>query len=465
MKNLFDLYCIDVLVNDIKTNSKEVMKNDLFACIKGVTTDRHKYIDEAIKKGASCLVVSKGKKYTIPYVKVKNVNKELINILDNFYNNAKNIGIIAVTGTDGKTTTASIIKDLLGESCGYMGTNGISGKNIKASSNNTTPSIELVYKYLDKFATVGMKFASIEASSEGMLHKRLEGLSFQVAILTNFTEDHLNVHKTLDNYLKCKRKVFHQLDKNGTAILNRDDSSYQKFRKICKSKILTYGKNKYSNLRIIDFKEETDKTQITYIYDKQKITIDSPLLGEFNVYNLSAAILTLIALGYEMSDIRKRINNIKTPLGRCEFLHYGTNHKLLIDYAHTENGIRNILTYLNKIKKARIITISGSAGGREKEKRGKMGKALQELSDLVIYTMDDPRDEDVMDIIEALIDKTTNNYLIEPDRKKAILKALEMAKPNDIVAILGKGRDNYMAIGNKKIFYSDVLVLDEYFHK
>jgi len=298
-----------------------------------------------------------------------------------------------------------------------------------------------------------------------MMHKRLGKLEFKRAILTNFTEDHLNVHKTLENYLKCKRKVFKQISKDGIAILNKDDEYYKKFKASCRCKTLSYGKSKYSRLRILSFKEYSNKTEIKYRYKGKVFEINSPLLGEFTVYNLSAAILTLLSMGYKVSTIRKKVYNIKVPFGRCEFLDYKTPYKIVIDYAHTTNGIKNILTYLNKIKRGKIITVSGSAGGREKEKRKWMGKALQELSDIVIYTEDDPRYEKPGEIINDLIDKSKTNYITIINREKAILKALSLAKNNDIVAILGKGRDNYMAIKDKKVFYSDIHVLDKYFNK
>ena len=438
MKNLFDLYFIDVKVKDIKTNSKEVSKEDVFICIKGVSVDRHEYISEAIKNGASFIVVSKGKNYKVPYIKVKNPNKELSILTDYIYDDAKKINLIAVTGTDGKTTTASIIKDMLKDECGYIGTNGVIGKNYKATCDNTTPPLEKTYKYLDIFYKEGLTYAAIEASSEGMMHKRLGKLEFKRAIFTNFTEDHLNVHKTLENYLKCKRKVFKQISKDGIAILNKDDEYYKKFKASCRCKTLSYGKSKYSRLRILSFKEYSNKTEIKYRYKGKVFEINSPLLGEFNVYNLSAAILTLLSMGYKVSTIRKKVYNIKVPFGRCEFLDYKTPYKIVIDYAHTTNGIKNILTYLNKIKRGKIITVSGSAGGREKEKRKWMGKALQELSDIVIYTEDDPRYEKPGEIINDLIDKSKTNYITIINREKAILKALSLAKNNDIVAILGK---------------------------
>ena len=463
MKNLYNLYKKNINIKDVKTNSKEITNNDLFACIKGVEEDRHKYIDEAINNGASLLIVSKQGNYNIPFVKVKNVEKELVRVLKYVYNDYSKINLIGVTGTDGKTTTATIIKYLL-DDCSYIGTNGIISKSINEDLNNTTPSIEKTYYYLDKLAKDKTKYVSIEASSEGLLHKRLNGLLFKRAIITNITEDHLNVHKTIENYINCKKLLFKQLDKDGVAILNRDDKYYDKFKSI-KRKKYTYGFNRYSTLRIIDYKLNSDSTIIKYKYNKKYYVIKSPLLGLFNIYNLSAAILTMLSLNYNFDYINKNIKNIKTIKGRVEFLNYNTNYKIVIDYAHTENGIKEILTYLNSIKKGRIITVTGAAGGREKENRKKKGIVLQSLSDLVIYTMDDPRYEKVSDIINMMIDNNRSNYVIEEKREVAISKALSMAGKDDIVAILGKGRDTYMAIEYKKVYYSDIDVINKYFEK
>ena len=467
MKNLYDLYSVDILVRDVKTNSKLILDGDVFVCINGVNKDRHFYIDDAVSRGACFLIVSRGGNYSVPYIKVKNTNKELIRVVDYLYNNAKKINIIATTGTDGKTSVSSILRDILGtDNCGYIGTNGIKGKFLNIQSDNTTPSIELMYKSLNNFYSEGLKYASVEISSEGVLHKRVEGLEFDVGIFTNFTNDHLNVHKNIDNYLKCKRKVFNKIKKDGCAVLNKDDLFYSKFRRSCKCKnIITYGKNKFSNLRILSFELSKKGTKIVYLYKGKKFDIKSPLLGEFNVYNLSAAICVLLFYGFDFSYIRKRVLSINIPLGRCEFLNYGTSYDICIDYAHTENGIYNILNFLNLIKKGKIISVLGSAGGRDKGKRAGMGKVSQELSDIVTYTMDDPRNESVESIINDMIDYSNDNYLIETNRKRAIFKALGIAKCNDIVVILGKGRDNYMAIGNDKVLYSDIYVLDNYFSK
>lgn len=464
VKNIYDLYAIDLDISEIKTNSKDILKGDAFVCVKG-NTDRHKYINDAISNGAKFLVVSKGK-YCIPYIKVKNTNKELIKFLNFFYDRASLVDLIVTTGTDGKTTTAEILRYMIGtDTCGYIGTNGIKGEFINTSSDNTTPSPCISYKYLDAFYNEGLKYASVELSSEGILAKRLEGLKYKVCIFTNFKSDHLNVHKTLSNYLKCKRSAFRNVRNDGFSILNMDDLEYKKFRKSSKGVSLSYGMNKRSTLRIVDYKLYDDKTVVKYRYKKEYFTVVSQLLGKFNVYNLSASILTLFALGYTKNDIIKRVYNIKRPAGRCEVMNYCTDYKIVLDYAHTENAIREILTFLNEIKKGRIITVSGSAGGRDKEKRPKMGKVLQTLSDYVVYTMDDPRFENPALIAREMIYKEKDNYTYIEDRKKAITYALNIAKKDDIVAILGKGRDNYMAIKDKKVLYSDVFVLDDYFKK
>lgn len=465
MKNIKRLYGINLNINDIKTSSKNVSQNDAFVCIKGVKEDRHNYIDDALKKGATFLIVSKGK-YDTNYIKVKNVHKELLKFLNYFYNDASKIDLIGTTGTDGKTTTSEILRDMLGSNiCGYIGTNGIKNKDKNINIDNTTPEVETIYKNLDNFYKNNLKYATLEVSSEGLLNKRVDSLKFKVAIFTNIKSDHLNVHKTFNNYLKCKKKLFKQVKDNGYSILNIDDSNYKKIRRVSKGKILTYGFNKRSTLRIKEYKLYEDKTEIEYIYNNKIFKVQSPLLGKFNIYNLSAAILTMLALGYKEKYILERIKKVKRPYGRCEVLDYNTPYKIILDYAHTENGIKEILSYVKNVCKGRIISISGSAGGRDKEKRPKMGKVLQDYSDFVIYTMDDPREENPRIIANQMINKNLNNYTYIENRKDAIYYALRIAKKDDYIVVLGKGRDNYMAIKNEKVFYSDLLVIDNFFNK
>ena len=469
MKKLSELYnCnLDILVNDIKTNSKEIKPGDMFVCIKGINYDRHDFINEAIENGCSCLVLKKEGNYKVPYIKVDNPNKELGIISKKFYDNPLDkIKLIGITGTDGKTTTASIIRNMIGNNkCGYIGTNGVYCNDEIINENNTTPEINKIYKYLDKFVKSDLKYSTMEISSEALLHDRTNTLELDIAILTNITEDHLNVHKNMENYIESKEKIFHLLKDDGVAILNRDDKFFDRFKDINK-KIITYGKNKSSDFVIKEINEYDDGTFFSFSYDKKEYTIKTSLLGEFNIYNLSCAIITLLTLGYNMDEVLSTVPNIEVVSGRCEFLNYGQNYKIVLDYAHTSNGLENILSYLNKIKKNKIITVTGSAGGREKEKRSEMGRVVLELSDFVIFTMDDPRYEDVDNIIDDLVSNTNkNNYERIIDRESAINKALDIAKTDDIVLVVGKGRDNYMAIEDKKIKYNDFDVIKEYFIK
>lgn len=461
MKKLNELYdcSYDCIVKDIKTNSKDIKKGDMFVCVKGVTEDRHNYIREAIERGCSCLIVERGDTYNVPFIKVKDTNKELGNVSKRFYDYDDSLKTIGVTGTDGKTTTSLIIRDLLG-SCGYIGSNGVISDKINLGTNNTTPDLNLLYKYLSMFKKENLEYVSMEASSEGLLHNRVYGIKFDIGVLTNVSEDHLNVHKTLTNYLNCKIKLFKNIKEDGFAVLNKDDRFFDKFKENCECHVFSYGKDKNSDLVINSFVEKINGTSISFIYKDNLYCLDSPLKGEYNVYNLMGAFGVLICLGYEVDEIISRVKNIKQVEGRCEVFDYN-NFKIVLDYAHTENGLRSILSFLNKVKKNKIITVTGSAGGREHEKRKGMGEVVQDLSDLVIYTMDDPRYESVLDIINDMKVEEKDNYIIIEERKEAIKKAFELAKKDDIVLIAGKGRDNYMAIEDKKIKYCDYDVINE----
>lgn len=469
MKKLNDLYpgYPDIEVKGIKINSKEIEPGDIFVCTMGVTADRHDFIDEAMKNGAVAVVVEKDVQANVPVIKVENTNKELPILASKFYDYPeKELELIGITGTNGKTTTALIIQTLLGNDiCGYLGTNGIICSKFNEMIRNTTPDSDRLYGYFRRFLDGGCKYLSIETSSEAFYRKRLENLKFKVGIITNITEDHLNIHKTLENYVSCKQELVKQVCDDGFSILNTEDKYYEVTKNKANGTVLTYGKQE-STLQIINIDENIENTKITLRYKKKDYEIVSPLLGEFNVYNLCSAILTLLALGYDIETIIPRISNIKAPAGRIEFLNFAQNYKIILDYAHTTDAFSKLYSLLEKVKTGRIITVTGSAGGREKEKRPSMGKLVLDKSDYVIFTMDDPRYEKVSDIISDLVsDSDKTNYEIIIDRKEAINKALSMAKENDIVLIAGKGNDNYMAIEDKYLEYCDLDVIKDYFNK
>lgn len=469
MKKLSDIYkgYPDILISDVKINSKEVKENDIFVCVKGVTANRNEYIDEAIENGAKVIVTDKWVFCSVVLVLVKDPNKELIKIAKKLYDyDESKLSLIAVTGTNGKTTISEVIQDLIGtDLCGYMGTNGISCKVFDEKIRNTTPGPDRLYKYFKKFRDNDCKYLSMEASSEAFYRKRLVGLKFKIGIFTNISKEHMNVHKNLRNYINCKKQLFRQVDSDGYCILNKDDKYFEEFKNVCNSNILTYGKNN-ADLEIVSYKNYIDKTDVILKYKNKKYKIVSPLVGEFNVYNLCATILALVGLGFDFNYILSRVKYVNGPKGRVQFIDFKQNYHILLDYAHTPDALENIYKYLNSLDINRIITVVGSAGGRDHDKRKYMGKIVLDNSYYVIFTMDDPRYEDVNNIIDDLVSiSSKTNYERIINRKDAIFKALDIASDNDLVLIAGKGNDNYMAINNEYQEYSDYDAIKQYFER
>ena len=463
MKKLSELYNIDsdVIINDIKINSKEVKKGDLFVCTMGVNADRHDFIDDAIKNGASAIVVSKdvGIK-SVPIIKVDDTNKELPLICSKFYDNPQNkLTIIGVTGTDGKTSVSTIIQTLLGKDvCGYIGTNGRSCSKFSLETSNTTPDSDKLYKYFNEFVLAGCKYVVMEASSEAFFRGRLNNLKFDSSVLTNVTSEHLNIHKTFENYLNCKGKLFKQTKKEGFCVLNKNDGHFEYMKDSSNAnKIYTYGKGN-NTLEIKKYEVKPNLTNIVYKYENEIVEIESPLLGDFNVYNLAAAILVALNYGVSFSEIKQRIKNVKIS-GRMEMINTNSNYYVMVDYAHTPNGIESLLKFVHTLDINRSIVVQGVAGERDFLKRPIMGKTLVDNASYVIFTYEDPRSEDPLDIINMMIrdvkDKYSN-YEIVLDRHDAIRRGIEIAQENDIVLILGKGNESYQKLKDKTIYFNDI---------
>ncbi len=468
MKKLNELYNIDDdrLIKGIKINSKDVEDGDLFVCTMGVTADRHDFIDEAIKNGASAIVVSRdvGKK-SVPVIKVDNTNLELRKISAKFYDYpCDNAYMIGVTGTNGKTTVAEIIYSLLGDTCAYIGTNGRKYKDKYFSIRNTTPDVDRLYMYFKEFIDNGCDTICMEASSEAFYRHRLDDIKYDIGIVTNITEDHLNIHKTLENYVDCKSQLVRQVKDEGYSILNSSDKYFDKFNSEANGNIVSYGYKDSDTLKIENYTLKRDRTIINFKYKNKIYEVISPLLGSFNVDNLASAILCLLCKGISFDTIIDRIRSLKQIEGRMEIMPFTNKYTVILDYAHTTDALDKILTFLEMVKENRIITVTGSAGGRESTKRPGMGKVVLEKSDYVIFTMDDPRFEDPELIIDDLVsgsDKT--NYERIVDRKKAIYKALDIAQEKDIILIAGKGRDDYMAVDDKYLPYCDYDVIKSYY--
>ena len=459
MKKLRELYDIDsdIEINGISINSKEINKGDIFVCTKGVNADRHDFIDEAISNGASAIVVSKDvEEKSIPIIKVDDTNKELPILCQRLYDYPeKDLKMIAVTGTDGKTTIAELIQTLLGDDCAYIGTNGATYKDFHEHLINTTPDSHLLYKFLDIFRSKGAKYVSMEASSEAFFRNRLTTIDFDITIYTNISHEHLNIHKTFDNYLDCKLQLVRQTKKDGFSIINSDDKYSDKFKEASTGTVLTYGKNDTDTIQIVDYTLFKDKTLITFKYNDELFDVESPLLAEYNIYNLASAILTCLKLGKTLDEIIPNIKKLNVE-GRMDVLDTKSNYMVIVDFAHTPHAIEAILKYANELDHNRIITVIGSAGGRDKEKRPIIGDICAKYSDFIYFTTDDPRDEDPKEICDMMaqnIDKS--KYEIILDRSKAVEKAILNSEDKDIVLLLCKGNEPYQITSEGYIPYNE----------
>lgn len=440
-------------VKDIKINSKKVERGDIFVCTSGVNFDRHDFIDEAVKNGASLIVVSKDiKRSDVEIIKVENTDKFLPVLARKLYDfHREDFKIVAVTGTDGKTTTAETIYKLIGKDAGYLGTNGYKTSKHEGPLVNTTPDSDLLYKYFKLFKEDGVKIIVMEVSSEAMLRKRLEGLYFDVVILTNVTRDHLNVHKTLENYINCKKEVFSHLNKDGLSIINSDDSHYDEF-KILNKNVISYGLG--GDYKLINYSLDKDYTKFTYSYKGKKEEVKSPLKALFNIYNLMAAIACLDYLGY---DYKKNLDKLKVE-GRLEFINEGQGFTAIVDFAHTPNSIKNALSYASSIKTHNLIVLTGQAGERDEGKRPIIGKILEDFADKIILTYDDPHREDPKRTIDMIMSGMDNKEKVEViiDRKKALERLVDLAGPGDVIIALGKGSDSIHLAYPKNIHLSDI---------
>lgn len=463
MKKLKELYDIDsdVIIKGIKINSKEVEEGDLFVCTMGVTADRHDFIDMAIENGASAIVVSRevGEK-KVPVIKVENTNKELPFLCQRFYDYPdKKLKMIGVTGTDGKTSVTTIVQTLIGSDvCGYVGTNGRSCAKFTGDNPNTTPDVHYLYSYLDEFVKYDCQYVALEASSEAFFRGRMPSFEFDISAYTNITSEHLNIHGTFENYLESKLMLFKQTKKDGYCILNQDDPYFERAKKVCNGKVLTYGSDSSCDLQIVDYNIYPSHTVITYQYQGKELKIDSPLMGDFNVYNLACAILCAIAAGMDLDMILKRIKNIKIS-GRLELLDTNTPYYVMVDYAHTPNGISKLLNFVHTLDINRSIVVIGQAGERDYLKRPKVGNTVVENASYAIFTYEDPRSEDPAAICEDIIKElkeTHDNYEIVIDRHEAIEKAINIAKEKDMVLILGKGNETYEKLKSETIYFNDI---------
>ena len=440
---------------NIKTDSRSVKNGDTFVAIKGHTVDGHDYINDAIKNGATKIICEHGN-YDVETIIVKNsedyLNKYLV---DNYSNKFDSIKFIGITGTNGKTTTAYLTSQILtnlGINNAYIGTIGYYiNSNLVRELPNTTPDILSLYNLIFEAMEKNVKVIVMEVSSHSLSLGRINGIKFDVAGFTNLTEDHLDYHKTMENYLQSKLLILNYLKDNGVMISNIDDDYGKKF-KYKNFKTLGF---KNSDYNILKYEYTNLTTKIEFIYEGNNYKVETNLLNKFNIYNYITALAFVNNIGLSINDIINVTDKVYPPSGRNEIISVNGG-KAVIDYAHTPDAVEKIInSYLEK-KIGKIITIIGCGGDRDPKKRPIMGNIATELSDYVILTNDNPRTENEENIMNDIISGIKkDNYKVIYDRRNAIKEGLDMIGNNDTLLILGKGHEDYQIIGHVKYHLSD----------
>lgn len=449
----------DILIKEVEEDSRIKTNQSLFCCIEGLNSDGHQYAKAAVANGAVAVIARKKVHVSVPVIKVRNTTKAMNNILSNFYDQVdQKLTLIGVTGTDGKTTLSSIIYQLINrfDEGGLIGTNGINCTHFKKDYEFTTPFPKALYSFLNDFYQVGCKYVTMEASSERLMTDRLNELAFKIAIFTNISPDHLNTHQTIDNYVNAKTKLFNLIKDDGYAIINVDDKYSDRFIKAATGKVITYGINNQADIMAKNIKVTEKLLFFTLHAPYGEHQVVSPLSGKFNVYNLMAAITACHLLGFKVEEVIEYVASLEKIEAREVYVDLGQPFKVMIDYAHTANAISNLLEYLKVFVKGRIIIVIGSGGLRDIGRRIDIGKVVSRASDYVIFTAEDPRTEDPLKIINDMlleVDHDFNNYEIIIDRESAIKGAINIAKENDLVLIVGKGSEDYMEIGKEYVPY------------
>lgn len=461
------------VISQLAYDSRQVEAGSVFFAIRGQDQDGHQYIEKAIEKGAIAIVGEEDLTLEVPYFQVFNTKKALAIVSNVFFGKpSKDISLVGVIGTNGKTTITYLIQhvfECLGVDSGLIGTNG-SWVGQKKKATHTTPMSVDLNDLLQEGVKHNLPYLVMEVSSHGIKENRVDQIQFDRLIFTNITPEHLDYHKTFEDYLFTKMRPFIQLsdyDEDKVAIINCDDEHATDFIGATNGKILTYGCQARADLFAEDIVYTLERTEFSlYVKGEYVMRMAIPLFGKYNVYNVLSVLAYFYSLGYDLLKIVSYIENVSSIEGRFEYIKTNDDITVVIDYAHNPDAIFQVLTCLNVIADGNIITVLGAGGNRDKAKRKIMGRHATRLSDHVFFTSDNPRNEDPLSIIYDLLSGTSSvNYTVIVDRAKAIEAAIKKAKPNDLVVVLGKGHEKTQNINGKIVPFSDKIVVEEVIRK
>ncbi|WP_396187087.1 UDP-N-acetylmuramoyl-L-alanyl-D-glutamate--2,6-diaminopimelate ligase [Flavobacterium sp.] len=460
----------DIAINKMDFDSRKIETNDIFVAIRGTISDGHDYIEKAIWQGAIAIVcdsfpetLTKG----ITYIQVKDTNKALAFMAANYFGNpSQNIKLVGITGTNGKTTIASLLYQLFkkaGYKVGLLSTVKIMVDEMEYKATHTTPDSITINHYLKEMVDAGIEYCFMEVSSHGIHQKRTEGLHFVGGVFTNLSHDHLDYHPTFAEYRDVKKSFFDNLPKTAFVLSNIDDKNGQVMLQNTAAKKFTYALKSYA-----DYKAQILENQLSGLLLKiNGNEVWVKLIGTFNAYNLLAIYGTAVQLGMESLEVLRLLSDLESVSGRFQFIVSNANITAIVDYAHTPDALENVLKTINNIrtKNEQLITVVGCGGNRDKAKRPIMASIATELSDKVILTSDNPRNEDPEVIInemeQGVAPQNFKKSLSITDRKQAIKTACQLAQPNDIILIAGKGHETYQEVQGVRHDFDDMKTVTE----
>jgi UDP-N-acetylmuramoyl-L-alanyl-D-glutamate--2,6-diaminopimelate ligase len=465
----------DTEFTGITRDSRLIAEGDLFICIPGHKADGHSYAEAAVHCGAAALVAERPLPLDIPQLIVKDARGAAAVIASHINGYPSNsVRLIGVTGTNGKTTTTYLVETILndsGKSAGVIGTIERRFGGRSYPMEGTTPDSHELQRYLGEMRESGVKYCAMEVSSHALDQGRVKGCRFRTAIFTNLTQDHLDYHGTMDKYADAKGLFFSRLgnvyearqEERSFAVLNADDEASERFRKMTAAEVVTYGIENPADVRASDVRITSRGTLFRVSTFRGEAKIELRLRGKFNVYNALAAIAATLLEGVPLAAIAESLSAIPGVPGRVESVEEGQHYAVIVDYAHTPDGLQNVLQATREFAEGRIICVFGCGGDRDRAKRPMMGRIASELANYMIVTSDNPRTEDPLAIIDDIMEGVIaagsdgDRYAVIPDRKRAIEKAVEMASQGDVVLIAGKGHETYQLIGGEVHDFDDRL--------
>lgn len=459
MRNIKDIEKIEV--NNISSNSKDIKESGLFIAIRGEHFDGHNFIEEAIKRGA-LLALGEEDIKEFPYIMVPDSKRAYAFISSNYYNNPfREIKTVGVTGTNGKTTTVNLIGSILetlGEKAGIIGTLGARLGSEELVTQFTTPEQLLLAELYNRARNLGINKIVMEVSSQSLAQHRVDAVRFEAGIFTNLTQDHLDFHKDMESYFLSKRRLFEMVseDKDGIMAINIDDDYGKRLvQEFSSYNLITYAIKNSAMIMAKDIEILPYGLSFNLLAEGRTFKVSSKLLGEVNVYNILSAISYIYGRKLPLDRAIEVIHNFQPVRGRLENVNLGQPFRVLIDFAHTPDALERVLKISKNFGK-RVIVVFGCGGDRDRFKRPLMGNIATSLSDIAIITSDNPRSEDPMSIIEEIVKGVSrNNYIIKEDRREAIHYAIDIAEPEDVVLIAGKGHETYQIFKDKTVHFDD----------